>query len=388
MSDKFKTRTGMTPGVQKGTVPFSLRENRDSPQVASLRVLSRRKFLAGALTAPCLLHQTVLADQPRQRPPQPDRTVDLHIHLFGVGDHQSGCRISKQIKQSPLFGFLLNKLAVERRAETIDEGYVLALAETLQESGIDKGVILAQDAVYDRKGKPDWQRTSCYVPNDYLFQVVGRYPQQMVPCVSINPDRADALDELQRCIDRGARLLKIHPPIQGVDVADRRHTAFFRRCAEAKIVVMVHTGHEHSAPVLDVELASPRKLQLALEEGCTMVACHCGTGWAGDKPDMLPEFLEMLPKYPNLWGDTAVLGSMARVRDMLRLLADDAAKARLLHGSDFPFLCYPLAFAPRIGLKSALRLQGVKNPIGRDFALKDALGIGRESAERAYRLLI
>jgi len=35
----------------------------------------------------------------------------------------------------------------------------------------------------------------------------------------------------------------------------------------------------------------------------------------------------------------------------------------------------------------ALRLQAVTNLIQQDFALKEALGIGRASAERAARLL-
>jgi predicted TIM-barrel fold metal-dependent hydrolase len=270
----------------------------------------------------------------------------------------------------------------------MDEGYVLALAEMLRGSGLAKGVILAQDAVYGINGKPDWKRTACYVPNEYLLQVVGRYPDLMLPCVSINPDRSDALDELDRCVAEGARLLKIHPPIQGVNVADKKHTKFFRRCDEEGVVVMVHTGHEHSGPVIDIELASPRKLVLALDEGCTVVACHCGTGWLGDKPDMLPEFLTMLDKYPNLWGDTAVLGSLGRVPDFSRLLEVPSAVDRLLHGSDFPFPCHPLAFAHKIGLAKAYGLQRLPNPIAQDLALKESLGIGVASAERAYRMVL
>ena len=193
--------------------------------------------------------------------------------------------------------------------------------------------------------------------------------------------------EQGRCVMKGARVLKIHPPTQGVDLLEKRYVPFFRRCAELNVVVMVHTGHEHSAPIISAALANPRKLALALEEGCTVVACHCGTGWATDPSDMLPDFLAMVRKYKNLWGDTSVLGSAGRVRDMSRLLADDEAKDRLLHGSDFPFPATPLAFAGTLGVRKAARLQAIDNLIERDFALKDALGIGRASAERAYRLI-
>jgi mannonate dehydratase len=314
--------------------------------------------------------------------------LDIHLHLLGNGDNRSGCRLAPAIADSPNFQMLASRLRLHERAKTVDESYVLALAEHLQQSGLQAGLVLAQDAVYDEHGEPDWAKTPFYVPNDYLFEVAARYPQWMLPCVSINPDRKDALTELERCVQRGARALKIHPPIQGVDLADEKHTRFFQRCAALNIVVLVHTGHEHSSPIIDVGLANPRKLELALDQGCTVVACHCGTGRQGDNPDMLPDFLAMIRRYTNLWGDTSVLGGLGRSRDFFRLLDDPLACERLLHGSDFPFPAIPTAFSDRIGTVEALRLQALPNLIQQDYALKEALGVGRASAERAARLLM
>jgi predicted TIM-barrel fold metal-dependent hydrolase len=345
----------------------------------------RRGFLSGVMAA------SYAATQPGavlgQGIPKDGKTLDIHVHVFGAGDAGSGCRLSKAVSDGPLFGQLADKLRLRRRGGGIDEGYVLALAAQVERSGLDKAVILAQDAIYDNRGKPDWNKTPFYVPNAYLLRVAARYPERMIPCVSINPQRADAIAELDACATQGARLLKIHPPIQGVDLADKKHAAFFRRCADLKMLVMVHTGHEHSAPNVDIELADPRRLELALDSGCTVVACHCGTGWPNDKPDMLPAFLAMVRKYENLWGDTSVLGSAGRVRDFQRLLADHEAGKRLLHGSDFPFPAAPLAFAGIIGLRQATLLQGIENWMQQDLALKEALGIGRASAQRAYRLI-
>ncbi len=314
-------------------------------------------------------------------------TLDIHLHLFGLGDNGSGCRLSRTITEGKAFRALSDQLGFRQRAPTVDEAYALALAEHVQQSGLAKGVILAQDAFYDQAGKPDWERTHFYVPNDYLFQVVARYPDKMIPCVSINPQRTDAVPELTRCAARGARVLKIHPPTQGVDLSDNRYTPFFRRCADLKMVVMVHTGHEHTAPIVDAGLANPRKLALALEQGCTVVACHCGTGWSTDSPDMLPDFLAMIRKYDNLWGDTAVLGSAGRAGDVVRLLADAEAQTRLVHGSDFPFPVAPDAFASVLGEPQVAALKTIRNPLDQDLALKEALGMGRASAERAYRLI-
>jgi hypothetical protein len=312
--------------------------------------------------------------------------LDIHVHLFGVGEGGTGCRMSKKITDGFLFRGLVWTLGLRKKGKALDEEYERALAEHVKGSGLDRAAILGQDAVYDRRGKPDWDRTSFYVPNDHVFAVVARHAKTMIPCPSINPDRGDALEELARCHKKGARLFKIHPPTQGVDVADRKHARFFRRCAELGMVIMVHTGHEHSAPVIDKHLASPRRLELALDQGCTVVACHAGSGWEKDEPDQLPEFLAMLKRYKKLWGDTAVLGTAGRVRDFGRLLEDRLARERLLHGSDFPFPVTPRMFSARIGEKAAERIAREKSWLRRDFELKEALGIGRASARRAYEV--
>lgn len=102
---------------------------------------------------------------------------------------------------------------------------------------------------------------------------------------------------------------------------------------------------------------------------------------------MLPDFLAMIRKYDHLWGDTSVLGSAGRADDVVRLLADAGAHERLLHGSDFPFPAAPEAFASVLGEAAVAAMKTIRNPLDQDFALKEALGIGRASAERAYRLI-
>ena len=138
------------------------------------RESSRRRFLASSIAASWAMTQPGAVSG--QGSAKAGRTLDIHVHLFGMGDGGSGCRLSKATSEGPLFQLLAEKLRIHERAKTMDEGYVLALAEHLEKSGLNKGVILAQDAVYDRNGKPDWGKTPFYVPNDYLFQVVARFP--------------------------------------------------------------------------------------------------------------------------------------------------------------------------------------------------------------------
>ena len=153
--------------------------------------ITRRSVLAGGVATPWLASQALSAAAEKTRLAAP--RMDVHVHLFGKGDNGSGCRLSRTVIESPTFQVLVKMLRLPHRAKTLDEGYVLALAEQLQKSGLEKALIYAQDAVYNRKGEPDWAKTPFYVPNDYLFQVVNRYPKWMMPCVSINPDRKDAV---------------------------------------------------------------------------------------------------------------------------------------------------------------------------------------------------
>ena len=255
-------------------------------------LIDRRRLLGGGLA---LLGSAVLGAG------KSEGLLDIHVHLFGIGEGGTGCRMAKSITNGLQFRFLVEVLHLRDHGKTLDEGYERVLVGQIKGSGLSRAAILGQDAVYDGRGKANWDRTAFYIPNDYVFAVVGRHPDIMIPCPSINPERGDAIDELNRCHDKGARLFKIHPPTQGVNVADRKHTKFFRRCAELEMVVMVHTGHEHSAPVIDKDLADPARLELALDQGCTVVACHAGSGWESDKPDQtaqLPGAAQALSEAP------------------------------------------------------------------------------------------
>lgn len=340
--------------------------------------INRREF-----TASVILGATTVATAQQPKP-----TLDLHVHLFGTGDTASGCKLDDKIVNSVQFQALSVALGIRKKARTFDEGYVAVLVEHAKTSGMHKVAIHAQDVVYDTRGETDWQNTSWFVPNDYVLDVAKRYRDRLIPCPSINPLRKDAMDELARIREKGARLFTIHPSTQGVDLADRRHLKFYQRCSALKMVVLVHTGHEHSIPVLDKNLAHPSRLEFMLDQGLTVVACRSGTGWPSDAPDHLPAFLNLLKRYPRLWGDTASLGAAGRVKDFFRLLDTPMVSERLLHGSDFPYANSPSAFSSRISKEAVQNIYREKSWLAKDFLLKDAVGIGRASAERAWTLVM
>lgn len=226
------------------------------------------------------------------------------------------------------------------------------------------------------------------MPNDYLLDVCERYPDLFVPCVSINPRRRDWSDELGRCAARGARVLKIHPPTQDVDPADKRFKPFYRSCATFGIIVMVHTGTEHSAEIVGHETCDPARLALALDQGCTVIAAHSGMSNTFDREDFFPSLVEMIGRFENLYCDTAVLASMLRWRVISRLLDTPAVLERLLHASDFPFPSNALVFWNRLTSSKLRGLLVERNLIERDYRLKQALGLPTEVFERASKRLL
>ncbi len=136
----------------------------------------------------------------------------------------------------------------------------------LQESQLDFAVVLAQDAVYRDDGSRHDEATHFFVSNEYVLRLADECPK-VIPGCSINPIRRDALQELERCRSAGVRLVKVHTAIQGVDPTLARFNEFYRLAADLGIVLMFHTGYEHSCRVVSQQYTDPRRLERVLDCG-------------------------------------------------------------------------------------------------------------------------
>jgi hypothetical protein len=326
----------------------------------------------------------------------PDLVIDGHAHLFGDEGwppvHKQTSGLSPAQKANPTYG-LLNRLLHLPATGDLNDLYLQALVRQTQEArqvlGNFRVVLLAQDCRYTEAGDPDWTHTTVYVPNEYLFRVVERHPDLFLPCASINPQRKDWEAELDYCLAQGARVLKIHPPTQAVNPGDPRFRAFYRKCAERGMRIMVHTGAEHSAPIASKTLGDPRLLELALAEGCTVIAAHAGTKAFFDPPaeDHFPELVEMMARQPRLYADTAILGSLFRWRCVPEIVRTPDAVSRMLHASDWPFPSNAMVFWHRLHPFSLVELMAEKNLFVRDFRLKQALGLPSEAFGQMGKLI-
>ena len=352
--------------------------------------LSRGEFLRLMGGAVLGSHAACKSRSETQVPPEPRTPViDFHVHLFGVGTGETGCRVSEEARNHWNYWFLRKLLGL--REKHLDQDFVSALVRQLRHSSTDKAVLLAHDGRYNSAGHFDKTTTSIYVPNAYLFRVVAQHQDLFVPCASINPKRRDAFDELDRCAEAGARVLKIHPPIQDVDPFEGRFRPFYRRIADHGILLMVHTGMEPAPGVVGHTFSDPARLAPALEEGCTVVAAHAGTGGFFDKKEdyqhFLPNLVRLMHRFPNLYCDASYTASMLYWRELPRLLEEGIVFERMIYASDWPFPSNALVFWNRLALSRLLALCSEKNLFERDYRLKQALGLPVTAVERGAKLL-
>ncbi len=183
--------------------------------------------------------------------------------------------------KSPLFRFLFWKhgLSLDRPRETNQKYLDDLLTELRASRYVQQAVLLGMDGVYDQNGRLDQAQTDFLISNDHVLKTARAYPNELLAGVSINPQRRDAVEEVNRCADAGAVLVKVLPNAQQFNPADTCYKSFYRTLAERKLPFLSHVGYEFSLIGKDQSLGDPDRLTLALEEGATVIAAHaCSYG--------------------------------------------------------------------------------------------------------------
>lgn len=318
-----------------------------------------------------------------------EKPIDMHVHIVGTGSGGTGCWLRVGTAHRPLAGLMLKHVGLPRTAlrRDFDQLYVQHLLELVRTSSLGAIVILAHDQVYDDDGRVMEGKGSFYVPNEYVLSLAREHPE-FLPAVSIHPGRPDALEELERCLDGGAVLMKCLPNCHNIDCCNRRHIKFWERMAEAGLPLLAHTGGEHTVPVVRSEYADPRRLRLPLECGVTVIAAHCATKSGLFDPDYFKNFATMVEQWINLYGDISAFNVPIRGRHVPECLREPLL-SRMLHGSDFPVpvLGHWAWMKGFIRWADLRRCQRIKNPLERDYQLKRAMGFPEEVFTRIHGLL-
>lgn len=315
--------------------------------------------------------------------------IDMHVHVVGNGSGGTGCWLRVGGWHRPLAMLMLRQLGLPASAlhGDLDHLYADTLLRMVRTSSLRAAVILAHDWVYDDHGRRLDNVGSFHVPNRYVLDLAARHPE-FIPAVSIHPARPDALEELDRCLEQGAAMMKCLPNCHNIDCNDRRYAPFWERMAAAGLPLLAHTGGEHTVPVVRKEFADPRILRLPLECGVTVIAAHCGTKSGLFDPEYFHVFARMTREFPNLYGDTSAFNVPIRGRHIRQCLESPLVE-RLVHGSDFPVPVHGHFAWMRghLDWRSFRKWERCPNILERDYQLKRAMGFPEAVFTRVRTLL-
>lgn len=138
--------------------------------------------------------------------------IDCHVHLAALPEGNNGCIISSNMWKSSLFRFLLWKHHfTPSNPAAANHKYLQDLLRELRASKhVGKAVLLGMDGAYatdvDSTSKP---------PNSSLAMISSSSRHEIFPTTfwraSPSPQRIDAIEELYRCAEAGAVLVKVLP---------------------------------------------------------------------------------------------------------------------------------------------------------------------------------
>lgn len=366
-----------------------------TPRVLRVRLV--RRLAAGLLLAVasvvtgCALWFSGPYRTPDLRPLPP--IVDLHVHTAGVGAGDSGCFVSRDLRQSYKFGIYLKAFGVTR--EQLDrEGDALLIrrisGQLASGSHVGVAVVLALDGVVDASGELDRGATEIFVPNEFVARETSKYTNLWFGA-SINPYRKDALDRLDRAATHGAVLVKWIPSIMQIDPADERLIPFYERMKRHGLPLLTHAGQERSFTRANDALADPERLRLPLSLGVTVIAAHIASTGSNEGELDVDRLARLMAEFPNLYSEISSLTQVNKPGYLRLALSRPEFAGRLCYGSDFPLintaLVSPWLFPLNLTTAQMREIAGMENPWDRDVRLKQALGVPQDVFLRTRDLL-
>jgi predicted TIM-barrel fold metal-dependent hydrolase len=307
--------------------------------------------------------------------------IDCHVHLAALPDGDNGCYISPKMLKSPLFRYLFWKhgLAIDRPREANQKYLDDLLVELRASRHVQKAVLLGMDGVYDQNGRLNREQTDFLISNDYVLKTARAHPDELLAGVSINPQRRDAIDELHRCADAGAVLVKVLPNTQQFNPADPSYKSFYRALAERKLPLLSHVGYEFSLIGKYQSLGNPDRLRLALNEGATIIAAHACSYGLMLYEKFIPTLHDFATRYPNFYADISALTLPHRLKMLLHLRRHPELHERLIFGTDYPLSVFHIAAWGRVAFSALRDMMRTKNRFDRQVAVCRGLGVGFRS---------
>jgi predicted TIM-barrel fold metal-dependent hydrolase len=195
------------------------------------------------------------------------------------------------------------------------------------------------------------RRPSYRLPNDRVLRWAGESEGRLVPFCRLDPAE-DPLTEGARCIEAGARGIKLHPRAQAFDFSGAQMQGIFALAEEAGVPILIHAGR--GLPPLAEGL-----VDLALKHpGATLILAHgaiCDQGIITAR----------LADHPAALYDTSCFFPV----DVIELLARVPAE-RVVFASDPPYgaTAPGLYLALRVAAQAGLDEQALRGMLGETMA--------------------
>src|SRR5262245_48361256 len=271
------------------------------------------------------------------------RAIDIHVHVPeppGDAGAQERQRMAGYFKAAKL-------------AQSPEEMY-----ETYKSLDL-MAVIFSSDA--------ETRSGDRFVGNDYVADVVKKYPGQFVGFASVDPWKGKlALRELERSVvELGLRGLKLHPTTQAFFPNDERFYPLWAKCSELGVPVVFHTGQNAvragtpGGAGLKLKYAQPLLIDDVAADfpDLRIVMAHPAVPW---QEEQLSIALHKANVFIDLSG-----WSPKYFRPVLVQYANSLLQDKVLFGSDYPVL------QPERWLKDFEALE-IKEEVRRKILLENA----------------
>ncbi len=176
--------------------------------------------------------------------------------------------------------------------------------------------------------------------NDQVLDIVKRWPDRVMAFAAIQPKAGTrALDELQRCLDRGMRGVgEIAPYAQGYTLDDPDFLRLAEACIAHDVPLLLHAneevGHYYRGKAT-TPLARYYRLAVRYPE-LKLILAHWGGGLIFY--ELMPEVAKTLR---NVRYDTAASPLLYPTEKIFRVALQCLDPRKILYASDYPLLVYP-----------------------------------------------
>src|SRR4249919_1205989 len=174
------------------------------------------------------------------------------------------------------------------------------------------------------------------VPNDRVLEWAAASDGALVPFCRLDLT-AEPIPEAERCLDRGARGIKLHPRAQKFDFGERGLDPVFRLAAERRVPILIHAGRGLPAIAEDLQHLVEHHPEAQL------ILAHAAIA-------DLEHIRRTLIDHPNVLYDTSVWSTTD-----LRTLLASASPEQIVFASDLP---YGMPGTARLALLLVLRRAG------------------------------